>query len=158
MNQISSAPEKFMEIALLQAEKAFSEGEVPVGAVAVFNGEVVAATHNRTEQDCCAAAHAEILLLQSLGTSLGRWRLTDIDIYVTLEPCTMCASALRLARVRGVYFGAPDRRFGGFGSLADFREHTVFGPTCHVVGGILEERSARLLKRFFQERRKGPLS
>jgi len=154
-----SAPEKPkssnpMELALAQAEAARDRGEVPVGAVIVDKqGRVVAAAGNRTLELKDPTAHAEMLVIRAACTSLGSERLTGLDLYVTLEPCPMCATAISFARLRRLYFGASDEKGGGV-------EHgpRIFAQSsCHhapeVYGGLSESRSALLLKSFFASRR-----
>ena len=144
-----------MTMALAEAESAAARGEVPVGAALVdgTTGEVLARAGNRVEALNDPTAHAEILALRKAAAAVGAPRLPDCDLYVTLEPCAMCATAISFARIRRLYFGAYDPKGGGV-------EHGVrfFGqPTCHhapeVYGGFEESRSAALLQRFFQDRR-----
>ena len=145
----------FMALALAEAERAGERGEVPVGAVVVEagTGALLAAAGNRVEELRDPTAHAEMLALRAAAERQGAPRLTDCDLYVTLEPCPMCASAISFARVRRLYFGAADPKGGGV-------EHgpRIFSqPTCHhrpeVYGGIDAERAGDLLTRFFQARR-----
>ncbi|MEL7430933.1 MAG: tRNA adenosine(34) deaminase TadA [Chlamydiota bacterium] len=143
----------FMQEALLEAKKAFLEEEVPVGAVIVRENLVIGAGHNRVESLKDATAHAEILALKSASQSMGDWRLLDTTLYVTLEPCVMCAGAIMQSRVKRVVFGAKDLRLGANGSFVDlFKEKH---PMHQVVieGGVLAEESSVLLKTFFQKRR-----
>jgi tRNA(adenine34) deaminase len=144
-----------MRLALEEAEAAFWHGEVPVGAVIVEgeSGRVLARAGNRMEERADPTAHAEMLVIRAAARESGASRLTACDLYVTLEPCTMCAAAISLARVRRLYFGAYDPKGGGV-------EHgaRVFGrPTCHhrpeVYGGVNESASRALLQRFFAEKR-----
>ena len=143
----------FMQMALEEARAAQTRGEVPVGCVIVRDGEVIARAGNRTLADRDPTGHAELLAIRAASAALGSERLTDCDLYVTLEPCTMCAAAMSFARIRRLYFGAPDPKGGAV-------EHGVrfFGsPTCHhrpqVYSGIGEQESAELLKAFFAARR-----
>jgi len=142
-----------MEIAFAEAELAVAAGEVPIGAVVVRAGEVVARAYNRTLSDKDPTAHAEMLVLRAAAAQLGNERLADSDLYVTLEPCTMCAAAISLARVRRLYFGAADPKGGAVDSGVRFFTQ----PTCHhrpeVYSGIGEERAAQMLKTFFASRR-----
>ena len=144
-----------MEKALEQARLAAASGEVPVGAVLIDseNGEVLAADHNRVEALHDPLAHAELLVLQSAARRLGEKRLPAADLYVTLEPCPMCAGAISLARVRRLYFGAYDPKGGGVEHGARVFEQ----PTCHhrpeVFGGIAEREAGQLLRDFFTLRR-----
>lgn len=154
MPATGSEPQPPMRLALAEAERAAALGEVPVGAVLVAaDGQVLARAHNRVEADRDATAHAELLALQAGMAALGCKHLEGCDLYVTLEPCAMCAAALALARVRRVYFGAYDPKSGGV-------EHgaRVFDrPQCHwrpeVIGGLEERACAALLEGFFRDRR-----
>ena len=143
----------FMQFALEEARAAEGRGEVPVGCVIVRDGEVIARAGNRTLADKDPTAHAELLAVRQAAATLNSERLADCDLYVTLEPCTMCAAALSFARIRRLYFGASDPKGGAV-------EHGVrffSSPTCHhrpeVYGGINESECAGLLKEFFQARR-----
>ncbi len=150
-----SGDSSFMHAALEEAERAAKAGEVPVGAVLVdgISGEVLARTHNLVETKADPTAHAELLAIREVAMKRGAKRLETCDLYVTLEPCPMCAQAIAFARLRRVYYGAADPKGGGV-------EHgpRIFAqPTCHhrpeVYGGIDEARAAALLKDFFKERR-----
>jgi tRNA(adenine34) deaminase len=142
-----------MQRALDEARAASARGEVPVGCVIVRNGEVVARAGNRTLADKDPTAHAELIAIRAAAKALGSERLTDCDLYVTLEPCTMCAAAISFARVRRLYFGAADPKGGAVENGVRFFE----SPTCHhkpeLYGGIGESECAALLKDFFQARR-----
>lgn len=144
-----------MGLALEQAKLAYQSGEVPVGAVVarVINNqpEIIAVAHNMVEREQQASSHAEILALRQASTKLSRWRLEDCVLCVTLEPCAMCAGALRLARIGGIIFGARDIRMGAFGANLDLAQSSAFGPVPHILGGVEETRSAELLKQFFKE-------
>ncbi len=144
----------FMKIALIEAEKAAKRGEVPVGAVLVSpQGEILAQAGNRTEELADPTAHAEILVLRSASEKLKSPRLVGCDLYVTLEPCAMCAAAISLARVRRLFFGAYDPKGGGVEHGPRFYSQ----PTCHhapeVVGGLEESAAALMLRQFFAARR-----
>ncbi len=145
----------YMDQALTKAKDAFAQGEVPVGAVIVerATGEVIAAAANRSETDKDPSAHAEILAIRAACQVRGDVRLPDCDMYVTLEPCTMCAAAISFARIQNLYFGAYDPKGGGVDHGARFYQQA----TCHhkpnVFGGINETACADLLKQFFKERR-----
>jgi tRNA(adenine34) deaminase len=143
----------FMDMALDQAHAAGKADEVPVGCVVVRDGAVVAAAGNRTLADHDPTAHAEILAIRAAAHALGTERLTDCDVYVTLEPCTMCAGAIAFARIRRLYYGAPDPKGGAVDNGVQF----FASPTCHhrpeVYGGIGESEAAALLRDFFAERR-----
>ena len=143
----------FMDLALKAAEKAAKSGEVPIGCVIVRNYEVIATASNRTLTDRDPTAHAEILAIRQATRVVGSERLTDCDLYVTLEPCTMCAGAVSLARIRRLYYGAADPKGGAV-------EHGVkffSAATCHhrpeVYGAIGEQQAAELLRAFFAARR-----
>jgi len=140
-------------MALDEARAAGSRGEVPVGCVAVRNGEVVARAGNRTLADHDPTAHAELIAIRAAAAALGTERLVDCDLYVTLEPCAMCAAAMSFARIRRLYFGAPDPKGGAVENGVRF----FSAATCHhrpdVYSGINESESAVLLKKFFAARR-----
>jgi tRNA(adenine34) deaminase len=142
-----------MDLALAEARAAAAAGEVPVGCVIVRNGEVVARSRNRTLTDHDPTAHAEMLALRAAAAAIGSERLVDCDVYVTLEPCTMCAGALSFARIRRLYYGAADPKGGAVESGMRF----FSAATCHhrpdVYGGIGEQEAAALLRSFFAERR-----
>jgi tRNA(adenine34) deaminase len=144
-----------MELALAQAEAAAGRGEVPVGAVIVdsVTGKVLAAAGNRTEELADPTAHAEVLAIREACSGRGEPRLPDCDLYVTLEPCGMCAAAISFARLRRVYFGAYDVKGGGVEHGPRFFHQA----TCHhapeIYGGLEERRAAELLKEFFRRRR-----
>ena len=143
----------FMDLALKAAENAGKSGEVPIGCVIVLNGEVIAAVGNRTLTDRDPTAHAEILAIRLAAEVIGSERLVDCDLYVTLEPCTMCAAAISFARVRRLYYGAVDAKGGAVESGVRF----FASPTCHhvpeVYGAVGETEAATLLKDFFKVRR-----
>jgi tRNA(Arg) A34 adenosine deaminase TadA len=149
------AGDSFMDRALVEAEAAAARGEVPVGAVIVDSrsGEIVSADGNRTLADKDPTAHAEILAIRMAATALGSERLEHCDLYVTLEPCAMCAAAISFARIRRLYFGAADPKGGG----VEHGPRFFTQPTCHhrpeVYGGIGESRAGELLRAFFRERR-----
>ncbi len=143
----------FMDMALEEARAAAAAGEVPVGCVIVRDGAVIARTGNRTLTDRDPTAHAELLAIRQAAAALGSERLLDCDLYVTLEPCAMCAAAMSFARIRRLYYGAADPKGGAVESGVKF----FASPTCHhkpeVFGGIGETEAAALLKDFFRERR-----
>jgi tRNA(Arg) A34 adenosine deaminase TadA len=146
---------EFMECALEQAAAAEAAGEVPVGAVLVLEDAIIARAHNRPIGACDPTAHAEIEALRAGGRRLASYRLSDTTLYVTLEPCMMCASALLLARVRRVVFGAFDAQAGAAGSRIDvFRSHAT-NHHIDVFGGVLADRCAEQLRGFFERRRAG---
>ncbi len=143
----------FMEIALCEAEAAAARGEVPIGAVVALGDAIVAQAGNRTRERNDPTAHAEMLAIRDAAASLSAERLASADLYVTLEPCTMCAAAISFARIRRLYFGATDAKGGAV--VSGVRFFAV--PTCHhvpeVYQGMAETRSAQLLRSFFRERR-----
>jgi tRNA(adenine34) deaminase len=150
---MSRAEQSFMDLALEEAQAAASRGEVPVGAVIVRAGTLVARAGNRTRELADVTAHAEVLAIRAASERLAAERLTGCDLYVTLEPCTLCAAAISFARIRRLYYGAGDPKGGGV-------EHGIrfFGaPTCHhapeVYSGIGEAAAAALLRGFFVDRR-----
>ena len=143
----------FMDLALKTAENAGKSGEVPIGCVIVRNYEVIATAGNRTLTDRDPTAHAEILAIRQAAERIGTERLVDCDLYVTLEPCTMCAGAISFARIRRLYYGAPDPKGGAVDSGVRF----FSSPTCHhvpeVYPAVGESEAATLLKDFFKTRR-----
>jgi tRNA(adenine34) deaminase len=143
----------FMDMALEEARAAGARGEVPVGCVIVRDGAVLASTGNRTLADRDPTAHAELIAIRSAAALLGSERLEDCDLYVTLEPCTMCAGAVAFARVRRLYYGAADPKGGAVDNGVKF----FASPSCHhrpeVYGGLAEAEASALLKEFFRERR-----
>jgi tRNA(Arg) A34 adenosine deaminase TadA len=143
----------FMAIALAEAEAAAERGEVPIGAVVALDDEVVARAGNRARELNDPTAHAEVLVIRQAAAKLSAERLSGADLYVTLEPCTMCAAAMSFARIRRLYFGAVDEKGGAVVSGVRF----FAAPTCHhvpeVYSGLAETRSADLLRSFFRERR-----
>jgi len=145
-----------MQLALEEARKAAQEEEVPVGAVAVLEGELVAREHNRNIQLHDPTGHAEILVLRQAGQKLSNYRLKNLEIYVTLEPCAMCAGALLWARIQQLVFGARDEKAGAVFSKASLLSEGRFNHTVQVVEGILAQPSRELLHEFFADRRSAP--
>jgi tRNA(adenine34) deaminase len=143
----------FMQRALQEAEAAAGRGEIPVGAALVCEDEVIAAAGNRNREFADVTAHAEVLAIREGAKKLGNERLPECDLYVTLEPCTLCAAAISFARIRRLYYGAPDLK----GGAVDHGVRFFASPTCHhapeVYAGIGETASAALLQRFFRARR-----
>ncbi|WRS26486.1 nucleoside deaminase [Oscillospiraceae bacterium MB08-C2-2] len=144
---------RFMTLALEQAKRALSLGEIPVGAVIVQNGEVIATGYNRRETDQSAVAHAELLAIQTACEKLGSWRLRNCRLYVTLEPCPMCAGAILNAQLERVIFGAYNLQTGCMGSLVNLAE-LPFNHRPEVYGGVLEEPCQQLMDTFFAQLRK----
>jgi tRNA(adenine34) deaminase len=145
--------QSFMDLALQEARTAQAAGEVPIGCVVVRDGKVIARAGNRTISDRDPTAHAEMLAIRATASTLGSERLTDCDLYVTLEPCAMCATAMSFARIRRLYYGATDPKGGAVDSGVRFFAQ----PTCHhrpeVYSAVGEEASAALLRDFFKARR-----
>jgi len=143
----------FMDMALAEARAAGAAGEVPVGCVVVHDGAVIAGAGNRTLADADPTAHAELVAIRAAAARLGSERLADCDLYVTLEPCVMCAGAVSFARIRRLYYGAADPKGGAVDNGVRF----FTTPTCHhrpqVYGGLAEAEASALLKEFFRERR-----
>ncbi|HEY3960431.1 MAG TPA: tRNA adenosine(34) deaminase TadA [Solirubrobacteraceae bacterium] len=145
--------ERSMRLALREAERAAEHGDVPIGAVVVAAGEVVAAAHNERELRQDPTAHAEILALRAAATAVGSWRVLDATLYVTLEPCAMCAGAIVLARVPRVVYGASDPKAGACGSVLDVLGEPRLNHRPAVAGGLLAEECGGLLSGFFAARR-----
>ena len=148
-----SEDQKYMELALAQAQKAGELGEVPVGAVIVRQGEVIAAAHNLREQNRMATAHAELLAIEEACRRLGTWRLSGCTLYVTLEPCPMCSGVILNARVGQVVYGAADPLYGCLGSRLNLA-HLDLGAAPKLTAGVLAGECAALLGDFFRSRRK----
>lgn len=142
--------EKFMKAALKEADKAYSKEEVPVGAVIVKDNKIIARAHNLKETKANAISHAEILAIQKACKKLGSWRLTDCDMYVTLEPCTMCTGALINARIRRLYIGTNDVKTGACGSKLNLLEDVEFNHKIEVERDILQKECEKILKDFFK--------
>lgn len=143
----------FMGQALRQAQKAYLDGEVPVGAVIVREGRIIARSHNQVETLRDATAHAEMLALTQAQEGTGDWRLTDCDLYVTKEPCPMCAGAIVHCRIRRVVFGCGDPKGGAAGGLLNLLQQPTLNHYSEITPGVLEEESKLLLKTFFLEAR-----
>ena len=145
--------EYYMSLAIEEARLAEQIDEVPIGAVAVLNGEVIARTHNLRESNKCATHHAEILAIEEACRKMGGWRLPGLTLYVTLEPCVMCAGAIINARIPRVVFGADDLRFGAFGSLLDLSEIPL-NHKPEITRGVLGDECRNLLSDYFAKKRK----
>ena len=143
-----------MQEALKEAQRAFAEDEVPVGAVIVQDGIVIARGHNQIERLKDPTAHAEIIAITSAANYLGTKWLNQASLYVTIEPCSMCAGALVLARIKHIYFGAQDPKTGACGSVVNIIDNEKLNHRVKVEGGILEEECSSLLKEFFKIKRK----
>ena len=145
---------EFMGLALAEAGQAASEGEVPIGAVLVYAGEVIAQAHNRRETDKDATAHAEMLVIRYACRKLGRWRLTGATLYVTIEPCPMCAGALVMSRIDRLVYGSPDFRAGAVESIFNVVQHPALNHRLAVTAGVRREECAAAMQAFFRNRRR----
>jgi len=143
----------WMRKALIQAQIAFEQGEVPIGAIIVHKGQVIAEAYNEKEQRKDATAHAEILAIQRAAEVLGSWRLTDAILYVTLEPCPMCAGAIIQSRLKQIVYGCADLKGGATGSVMNVLDYTLWNHRVDVVAGVLEEECSDILKSFFRRLR-----
>lgn len=150
---VSDSDILFMREALEQARFAAEMGDVPVGAVAVADHRIIARNFNRVEAGANAAAHAEMLVLSEAGRVLGRWRLDDVTIYVTIEPCPMCAMAMVLHRIRRVVYGAPEPRMGAAGSFINLLQNPDLNHRIAVTPCVCFDEAAGLMKTFFRNRR-----
>ena len=146
--------EKYMRLALKEAMKAEAIDEVPIGCVIVKDDKVIARAHNLRETSKRAIGHAEMMAIEKANKKLGAWRLEDCDIYVTLEPCLMCAGAIILARLKNVYFGAYDPKGGAFGSSINILETNNINHYPNVEGGILLKECSEIISNYFKRKRK----
>ena len=154
MNPYPSEEDRvFMRLALEQAAQSAARGEVPIGAVLVHDGTILAQSHNYREAWQDPTAHAEMIVIREAAQALGRWRLIDTTLVVTLEPCAMCLGAIILARIPRLVFGARDPKAGACGSVLDFAADERLNHRVEVIGGVLEEESQRLLTQFFKSLR-----
>ncbi|HHT62679.1 MAG: tRNA adenosine(34) deaminase TadA [Bacillota bacterium] len=144
----------YMQEALLEAEKAFEKGEVPIGAVVVYGGKIIARAHNLREERNDPTAHAEILAIQEAAQNIKSWRLKGAAMYVTLEPCPMCAGALVQARIDTLVFGAWDGKAGAAGTLLDITNFPGFNHQLKVFGGVMEQECQEIMRRFFSRLRR----
>ena len=144
---------KFMEEAFQEARKAAAEGEVPIGAVIVREGEIIARAHNKTEQDKDPTAHAEMLAIREAATHLGGWRLTGCSMFVTTEPCSMCAGAIVWSRIEKLYIGTMDPKAGACGSLMNIPQDSRLNHYVEIETGLMREECAGLMKDFFRKLR-----
>ena len=149
----SPGDESFMREALRQAQKANEAGEVPVGAVIVREGKIIARAYNQVELLKDATAHAEMLALTQAEAAVGDWRLTECDLYVTKEPCAMCAGALVYTRIRRVIFGCTDPVAGAAGSVMNLLQMPALNHRCDIASGVLQDECATILQDFFRKRR-----
>ncbi len=148
-----NSDEYYMREALKLAAKAFEAGEVPVGAVVVQSGKVIARAHNQVEQLKDATAHAEMIAITQAASSVGDWRLQECTLYVTKEPCPMCAGAAVLSRVRRIVFGVKDEKMGGAGGALNITHNSQFNHQIEVVSGLLKQEALALLQSFFEKQR-----
>lgn len=146
--------EKFMKEALKEAKKAYDKLEVPVGCVIVKDGKIISRAHNLKETKKDTTKHAEILAIQKASKKIAAWRLLDCDMYVTLEPCSMCAGAIINSRIRNLYIGTMDKKTGAAGSVLNLFEDFTFNHKVIVETGILQTQCEKILKDFFKELRK----
>lgn len=146
--------EYYMEQALKEAEKAYKKLEVPVGAIIVKDGKIIARGHNQKETKTDTTKHAEIIAIQKASKKLKSWRLIDCEMYITLEPCTMCAGAIINSRIKKIYIGAMDEKTGAAGSVLNIFEDYTFNHKVEVEKGIKQEECEDILKKFFKELRK----
>lgn len=144
----------YMQEALLEAKEAFAKGEIPIGAVIVQNGKIIARNHNRREELHDPTAHAEVLVMREAGKILGGWRLPETTLYVTIEPCPMCAGALVQARVSRVVYGARDIKAGAVHSLYGITADERLNHRLKITAGVLENEARQLMQQFFKSRRK----
>src|SRR5271167_5243162 len=155
---MSMSDELWMEEALREAHRALVMGEVPVGAVVVHDGSIIGRGSNRPLSDNDPTAHAEVLALREAGKAIGNYRLLDCDLYVTVEPCAMCAGAITHARVRRLIYGAEDAKAGAVHSMFQVLNHPKLNHKVEVDAGVLAARCMELLQTFFRERRQGDAS
>lgn len=143
----------FMNLALNEAKKAFKKGDVPVGAVVVLNGKIIGTGYNKKEKKHCSIYHAEIVALKNACKKVGDWRLNDATMFVTMEPCTMCAGAIVNHRIKRVVVGITEPKCGACGSGVDLLNNTALGTKTEVVCGVCQNECKELLQNFFAKRR-----
>lgn len=149
---------KFMKEALKEAKKAYDKLEVPVGAVIVKDGKIIAKSHNLKESKCDTTKHAEILAIQKASKKLKSWRLLDCEMYITLEPCSMCAGAIINSRIKKIYIGTNDEKTGAVGSVLNLLEDYKFNHTVEIEKDVLKDDCESILKQFFKELRKNKIN
>lgn len=145
--------EKFMLLALKEAKKALLIDEVPVGCVIVYNNKVIARGYNKREKEQDATSHAEINAIRKASKKINNWRLCDMDLYVTVEPCIMCAGAIMWSRFRRVIYGAKDPKGGALGTSINIFETPNINHHPEIIGGVLEEECSSIIKNYFKEKR-----
>jgi tRNA(adenine34) deaminase len=150
---MNSIHEKWMQYALREAEKAYEENEVPVGCIIIFRNTIIAKSYNQVETLKDPTAHSEILAITSAAEYLQSKQLIDCSMYVTLEPCTMCAGAIVLSKLENLYFGAYDKKSGACGTVLNITNNKSLNHKCNVYGGLMDFDCAELLKSFFKDRR-----
>lgn len=143
----------YMRLTLLEAEKALASQDVPIGALAVYEGQIIGAGYNRREADHDPTAHAEMIAIRDAAAHLGSWRLDGVTLYCTLEPCAMCAGAMVLARLPRLVYAAPDLKAGAGGSIMDLLRHPLLNHRVDVQGGLLAEEANEQIRAFFQSMR-----
>jgi len=153
MLSLDKTPEYFMKEALLEAQKALDFNEVPIGAVIVKEGKIIGRGHNSRESEEVAIAHAEVNAIKAASLSIGSWRLTGCEIYVTIEPCPMCAGAIYQSRIHKINYGASDNKAGACGSLFNLFEVEGLNHYCEVQSGILEKECQTVISDFFKSKR-----
>lgn len=141
-----------MQLAIAEAKKAFKRNEVPVGAIIVYKNSIIAKAHNQREMLSDPTAHAEMIAITQASAYLQNWRLSDTTVYITLEPCTMCAGALVQSRVKNLVYGAKDEKFGACESTVNLVNDPRFNHRLNVISGVLEDECSLLLKQFFLEK------
>lgn len=141
---------EYMEIALVEAEKAFRKNEVPIGAVVVLNDEIIGRGHNQRQTFNDPTAHAEMIAIREAAKYLGSWRLIDVEMFVTVEPCPMCAGAIYQARIKRLVYGADDPKAGAAGTLMNILQDKRLNHQTEVTGGVCEKESRKILARFFK--------
>ena len=152
---VTADDRKWMRHALHEAERALQNCDVPIGAIAVKQGEIIGRGHNRREADKDPTAHAEIIAIRQAAQALGSWRLDDVTLYCTLEPCAMCAGAMVLARLPRLVYAAIDPKAGAAGSIADITRHHRLNHRLQVERGLFAEEAATLIREFFRQLRAG---
>ncbi len=152
-NQLQILDQKFMVLALEEAKKAVEKDEVPIGAVVVKNGEVISKAHNLKESLKLASAHAEVLAINAASDIIGGWRLTDCSLYVTIEPCAMCAGLIYQARISRLIFGASELRSGACGTVMNVLENPKLNHHVEISSGVLENECTAIIQAFFKAKR-----
>ena len=155
---MNSQDQTYMQAAIIEAERARHKGEVPIGAVIVYDGRIIGRGHNLRETSNDPTTHAELVAIRQAAATIGHWRLLDTTLYVTLEPCVMCMGAIILARIPRLVFACRDPRAGAVGSIYDFSRDNRFNHRVEVTEGVLDAQCSAMLSEFFQELRAGKKS